>query len=711
MLLISERTVLLSWLAVALFSLSCTFVRSQTVVEIRADARVIADASELQIEVRNGENAVVWTRSLNPQNADFRGYPLEIPVSAKRGDANRRFELRVVALQQRRQNDGVLLTSTLAQNRVRTSFVAGQVARITLWLLTGCRCNVESERCEPDSNDDLVPECVPIEATMLQPDAGLDASDAAFDGSAVDASRLDGAVECAATAHLCDGRCVSRNSPIACGASCTRCPEIAGGAPVCNNDTCGVECAANTPDVCPTTGAAAACVSLDNDRSNCGTCGNTCPQGQLCIARVCSTPPECTVGGNQCTGMTYCSPSTGRCVAGCDGGNNQCASDRMCDVASHSCVCASGRRACGNVCAQCPSGGNITASDCMDSACVVSSCASGYQPSASRSTCVDVDECATNNGGCAGTCSNTVGSFTCSAGTLRWVQVASTGPSARYGHAMVYDSFRQRTVLFGGNSGSGDLGDTWEWNGRSWTQVATTGPLARRLVAMAYDSVRQRTVLFGGLASNTPMADTWEWNGSGWTQRAPAAAPAGRNGHSMAYDSLRQRSVLFGGFDGTFFSPATWEWDGSGWTSRDANGPPGRTGLAMAYDSARQQSVLFGGNNESTYFQDTWTWNGSAWTRAALGGVPGRLGHAMVYDSVRRRVILFAGYNGTVNYSDTLEWNGNEWTTLAVAGPSARLRCAMVYDSQRQRMVLFGGDTSPTSTIAPANDTWELGVQ
>ena len=61
--------------------------------------------------------------------------------------------------------------------------------------------------------------------------------------------------------------------------------------------------------------------------------------------------------------------------------------------------------------------------------------------------------------------------FTTSATTvaqgLTWTQEApTTSPTARQGHAMVHDSVRQRTILFGGianQSGSAaSLADTWE---------------------------------------------------------------------------------------------------------------------------------------------------------------------------------------------------------------------------------------------------------
>ena len=41
-----------------------------------------------------------------------------------------------------------------------------------------------------------------------------------------------------------------------------------------------------------------------------------------------------------------------------------------------------------------------------------------------------------------------------------WTQVASSGPSPRAGHAMVYDDQRSEVILFGGFDGTTKFGDT-----------------------------------------------------------------------------------------------------------------------------------------------------------------------------------------------------------------------------------------------------------
>jgi hypothetical protein len=67
------------------------------------------------------------------------------------------------------------------------------------------------------------------------------------------------------------------------------------------------------------------------------------------------------------------------------------------------------------------------------------------------------------------------------AGECTWTRLDVGGASPRRGHGMAYDSARGVTVLFGGyhNNPGGYYGDTWEWDGARWSLRATTGPTAR----------------------------------------------------------------------------------------------------------------------------------------------------------------------------------------------------------------------------------------
>ena len=93
-------------------------------------------------------------------------------------------------------------------------------------------------------------------------------------------------------------------------------------------------------------------------------------------------------------------------------------------------------------------------------------------------------------------------SLTCPA----WTQLSpEAGPSPRVGHAMAYDSARDRVLVFGGQQASGDsplLSDLWALSlqGPAWTQLMPggTAPAARHEHQVAYDSGRDRLLLYGG---------------------------------------------------------------------------------------------------------------------------------------------------------------------------------------------------------------------
>jgi len=264
-----------------------------------------------------------------------------------------------------------------------------------------------------------------------------------------------------------------------------------------------------------------------------------------------------------------------------------------------------------------------------------------------------------------------------------WTQFADTGPSARSDHAMAYDANRKCVVMFGGIGMTGTthtyFGDTWEWDGKEWTQVEDTGPAARSGMAMCFDSKRKCVVLFGGGNFSTQFDDTWTWDGVSWTQEQDTG-PAARTQHGMDYDSARDRVVLFGGMgvtrktiqvwvSGHIFNPGhyetqtvttfqyfndTWEYDGLVWTRVEDTGPAPRHSLGLAYSG--KVVLLFGGRDGTNVFRDTWQWNGSHWTQRQDMGPAARSAIGTAYDSKRGRLVVFGGAGATGTFfGDTWE--------------------------------------------------------
>src|ERR1043166_804092 len=138
--------------------------------------------------------------------------------------------------------------------------------------------------------------------------------------------------------------------------------------------------------------------------------------------------------------------------------------------------------------------------------------------------------------------------------------VFASTPSGRYESEMVFDPAIHRAVLFGGltavDSGTKqayELGDTWEWTGSRWIErFPTHSPSARAAEAMVFDSARNRVVIFGGRQGKLNLNDTWSYDGNDWTQITTATAPSVREMAGAAYDSARDRIVLFGGILQTY---------------------------------------------------------------------------------------------------------------------------------------------------------------
>lgn len=97
-----------------------------------------------------------------------------------------------------------------------------------------------------------------------------------------------------------------------------------------------------------------------------------------------------------------------------------------------------------------------------------------------------------------------------------WLLAPTFGPkpSKRSFHAMGGDTICHEIVLFGGTPHGANYGstlhDTWVYDGSGWNQVAfSTHPQPRYMTTMVYDSWRDEFVLYGGSGGPGVGGDTW----------------------------------------------------------------------------------------------------------------------------------------------------------------------------------------------------------
>lgn len=332
-----------------------------------------------------------------------------------------------------------------------------------------------------------------------------------------------------------------------------------------------------------------------------------------------------------------------------------------------------------------------------------------------------------------------------------WEDISPTGtpPPQRMGHTATYDPIRGRMIVIGGYAtgnrpySAAPAGDVWALSlaaPNRWEKIVTQTALPPRTQHSAiYDSERDRIVVFGGTgyAPNTNTSiyldDAWSLSLAGapeWTRLTPAIpGPGPRMAHSAIYDPGRDRMVVYGGRGGNYFARFDDLWTLSfpgtpTWTRLAPGGdqPPGRLGHTATYDPVGNRMVVFGGQTTSSGGLGSnevfaLRLNGNPiWEAIAVAGPrgspAGRLWHGATYDALRRRIIVMGGLGETYNYlrlNDIwqLSLQGQvEWIPLDTgpSGPRYRSSFGLIYDPVRDRAVQSAGNLN----IPLFFDTWFL---
>jgi len=307
-------------------------------------------------------------------------------------------------------------------------------------------------------------------------------------------------------------------------------------------------------------------------------------------------------------------------------------------------------------------------------------------------------------------------------------------------HDMAYDAVADRTVMFGGGDNGGWLlNDTWIYGANAWNNAFPAvlgGTLEPRIDhAMVYDAFADRIVMFGGTKGEGVMTnETWIYSFSAntWSKVEPIVEGGTlepRCLHAMAYDMVAQRTIMFGGYTGAARLNDTWVYDcaGNRWSKLNPSFMGGtltaRGTHAMVYDSSANKTILFGGSDSNGKLNDTWVYDytQNEWVKhnpSFIGGtlVP-RSAHALAYHAAADKTILFGGYDGKTQLSDTwvYDYGLDTWSRAvspAMSGGDLQPRefPAMVYDSSAGRPLLFGGFTTSGCNGCGLNDTWTYGI-
>ena len=293
---------------------------------------------------------------------------------------------------------------------------------------------------------------------------------------------------------------------------------------------------------------------------------------------------------------------------------------------------------------------------------------------------------------------------------ITWTQLSfpSNLPPARSYPAMTYDPVSRKVVLFGGSGSSGNLNDTWTFDGAAWSkETPAVSPPARSLAAMAFDTASLRVVLFGGFDGHQYFGDSWTWDGatSTWKKVSSAIFPKAVAGAAGFTDPANGHADVYGGFDGQFHYLDTYQWSGTTWNKLSPETSAWARSLAVAALNPQDNSVvLFSGVGDiNTY--NTWTWDGTTWTEQfPVTQPPSRYGAGGAFDPLTGNVIIFGGGPYNFDLNDTWMLTGANWEQLVPAkSPSARKGAGMVYDPAINQLVLFGGGTRSGNLFS---DTW-----
>lgn len=277
-----------------------------------------------------------------------------------------------------------------------------------------------------------------------------------------------------------------------------------------------------------------------------------------------------------------------------------------------------------------------------------------------------------------------------------WIVSASSASVKRTGHSAVYDSVRNRMIVFGGNTSSvfntgvTDTVYTFDSINKQWEVLATTGtdtPAARTAHTAVFDPEFNRMIIFGGwnkdedVLNNTYVLDLTVTPPQ-WSKVSLSNEPHPRRQAAGVYDSARKRMVIFGGLKG------------EGQTTDDI----------YALDLSKADL------------------NGLRWEKitpvANISSGLARTGHSAVYDPDQDAMLVFGGWTPVstsiarefYNTTYLFDFQNRTWSLVSPGPdpPTARRNFGGAYDPVRKRFVIYGGASGSDIYAVTYNDMYAL---
>jgi PKD repeat protein len=314
-----------------------------------------------------------------------------------------------------------------------------------------------------------------------------------------------------------------------------------------------------------------------------------------------------------------------------------------------------------------------------------------------------------------------------SPGGYSWTNLTSTlfpAPGARLTN-MVWDASDGYVLLWGSQTTSGYLTDTWTYLNGTWKDITlqvNNHPPKTSLAAMAYDPSSQKVVLYCGA-----NVSTWIYHANLWSNVTPTAgSPPGRISlESFVTDSTDNQAFLAGGqylSNGAQFH-FTWSFKNGMWNNLSGSAPFnfGRIYFPSLSDDPPDHGVLAFGlaqwHNVTplNYRPATFLFAAGSWTNLTTTlttqppmSLVGGFGYLPSISSVVLAAPLLVNSTGSaISYGATWEFSQHSWVNVTAVTnllPRPEIFVGNVVIPTDNSMLLFGGEQLPYATLYP--DTW-----